>query len=172
MGLYMKDGPWRDFTEEKVRAFLKSKGLLYGYAVGGKTKGTLFYILAGGKWRLEKNVCVRPHTQNTRTLFGLSGAVGFSDRFASLQPIDKLDPCVNNIRQIEGATVQWALATQQSTNAIPSWNDIRPYLLLPGTNELRCPLGGVYKLAPACVHPTCSLAEHAKLCDEEYTFAR
>jgi hypothetical protein len=168
---YESVGPWRDFTEEKTRAFLQSNGLLYGYAVGGKTKGALFYVLADGKSRLDLGVCVRPFTQNIRTRHGSSEAIEpISARFASLQPVDKLDPCLNNIRQIEGAAVQWALATEQSTNGVPEWSDIRPYLGLTGTNELRCPLGGVYKLAPACGHPTCSLAEHVKLCDEEYTF--
>ncbi len=61
--------------------------------------------------------------------------------------------CVNNLRQLDGAKQMWALESQKTSNDVPAWSDVRPYLK-PG---LCCPQGGVYVLGRAGEPPRCSL---------------
>ncbi len=65
--------------------------------------------------------------------------------------------CVNHLRNIDAAEQAWALEHNKSTNDMPSWSDLQPYLK---TNELRCPGGGKYNLALVGQVPSCSLPEH------------
>ncbi|MCX6925457.1 MAG: hypothetical protein NT154_19950 [Verrucomicrobia bacterium] len=83
---------------------------------------------------------------------------------ASLLPdgshrISPLNACLNNQRQIDGATCQWAADKHRGTNDVPSWEDIRPYLQRSG-KILKCPLGGAYALGSAGKPPTCSYPGH------------
>jgi hypothetical protein len=48
--------------------------------------------------------------------------------------------CVNNLRQLDGAKIQWALENHKTTNDIPTFADVAPYMKLP----LMCPQGGTY----------------------------
>ena len=67
--------------------------------------------------------------------------------------------CINNLRQIDGAMQQWALENGKTANAIPSLQDITPYLMnrvLPA-----CPAGGRYTLNSLSAGPTCSIPGHA-----------
>ena len=66
--------------------------------------------------------------------------------------------CINNLRQIDGAMQQWALENGKTANAIPSLQDITPYLMnrvLPA-----CPAGGRYTLNSLSAGPTCSIPGH------------
>ena len=36
--------------------------------------------------------------------------------------------CINNLRQIDGATQQWVLENNLTTNDIPTWDAVKPYL--------------------------------------------
>ncbi len=36
--------------------------------------------------------------------------------------------CINNLRQLDGATQQWALENNQTANDVPTWNAVKPYL--------------------------------------------
>ena len=67
--------------------------------------------------------------------------------------------CVNNLRQIDGATSQWATEHHKDTNAVPTWEDLHPYL----RQALTCPAGGNYTLGPAGGLPACSVPAHEKL---------
>lgn len=67
--------------------------------------------------------------------------------------------CINNLRQIDGAKQQWALENKKSAEAIPTAQDIAPYL----SNNLTipvCPGGGAYNLGNLESDPTCSIAGH------------
>jgi hypothetical protein len=69
------------------------------------------------------------------------------------------NPCINNLRQIDGAKQQWALENQKTAEAIPTVQDITPYLrggVLPA-----CPQAGVYTINAVNALPTCSIAGHA-----------
>jgi hypothetical protein len=64
--------------------------------------------------------------------------------------------CINNLRQIDGATQTWVIEKQKDTNAVPAWNDILPYLKSPP----KCPSGGTYTLGSVSRMPTCSIRKH------------
>ena len=64
--------------------------------------------------------------------------------------------CVNHLRQIGGAKEQWAVDNRKTTNDIPSWDDIKPYLW--HEEVPRCPDGGTYILGRVGDPPRCSLA--------------
>lgn len=48
--------------------------------------------------------------------------------------------CMNNMRQIESAKTQWAMANEQTIGALATWGDVLPYLRFTP----RCPAGGTY----------------------------
>jgi hypothetical protein len=62
-------------------------------------------------------------------------------------------PCINNLRQIEAAKDEWRLEKSKTTNDVPTWDDIRPYL----AHELHCPANGVYTIGRVGDPPTCSI---------------
>jgi hypothetical protein len=66
--------------------------------------------------------------------------------------------CLNNLRLIEAAKQQWALENSKTTNDIPTWDDIRPYLGRFQSNSIPvCPKGGTYTLGRVGNLPTCSV---------------
>ena len=69
--------------------------------------------------------------------------------------------CINNLRQIEGATQQWALEYKQAYNAPVGYSDVSQYL----RNKVTCPSGGVsgtfascYQLTLVSERPTCIIS--------------
>src|SRR4051794_2470753 len=54
--------------------------------------------------------------------------------------------CANNLNQIERAKKEWARAKQKTVNDIPTWDDLRPYIIqiLPMDALPTCPSGGGY----------------------------
>lgn len=76
-----------------------------------------------------------------------------------VQQIDLLNACINNLRQIDAAKQQWALENQKTADAVPTAQDITPYVkdqVIP-----TCPAAGKYTLNAVGVVPTCSVAGHA-----------
>ncbi|HZL12701.1 MAG TPA: hypothetical protein VFC85_01025 [Verrucomicrobiae bacterium] len=70
--------------------------------------------------------------------------------------------CINNLRQIDAAKNQWALENNKTAGAIPTAQDIAPYLKLDANGNIPgCPSGGVYTLGAVGVLPTCSIPGHA-----------
>jgi prepilin-type N-terminal cleavage/methylation domain-containing protein len=61
--------------------------------------------------------------------------------FLKARATSQMNTCINNLRQIDGAKQQWATETGRTATALPTSEDIRPYLNRePGTLEgLRCP---------------------------------
>lgn len=70
--------------------------------------------------------------------------------------VSPLNSCINNLRQIDGSTETWAMENHKDTNAIPTWNDILPYMKC----RPRCSSGGTYTLGSASRMPTCSISQH------------
>ena len=64
--------------------------------------------------------------------------------------------CINILRQIDGAKLQWAMENHKLTNDVPSWQDIQPYLHTP----VSCPQGGTYTLGRVADLPACSILAH------------
>jgi hypothetical protein len=71
------------------------------------------------------------------------------------------DSCINRLRQIDGAKVQWALTNHKLTNDAPTWDDLRSSFIrthLP----LECPDGGVYTIGRVGELPSCSIRRHTE----------
>lgn len=71
--------------------------------------------------------------------------------------IASVNSCINNLRQIDAAEQQWALEHHKTTNDIPTWDDVLPYLGQARPSVPVCPQGGTYTLARLDEFPKCSL---------------
>ncbi len=72
--------------------------------------------------------------------------------------VSPLNACINNLRQIDAAKQQWALENSKTGSAVPTAQDLLPYLedgLFPV-----CPSGGTYTINAVNVPPTCSIPGH------------
>ena len=67
--------------------------------------------------------------------------------------------CINNLRQIDAAKQQWALENNKPETAVPTAQDLMPYLA-DGVFPV-CPSGGTYTINAVGVPPTCSVPGHA-----------
>lgn len=63
-----------------------------------------------------------------------------------------MNGCVNNLRQLDGAKEQWRLENHKTTNDVPSWENLLPYL----RQKPSCPQGGTYILGRVGEPPRCS----------------
>jgi general secretion pathway protein G len=75
------------------------------------------------------------------------------------QKTAKKTTCINNLKTIEGAKVQWALENKKGDQDVPSDAD------LFGADKViskkpDCPSGGTYDLKAVAEKPTCSVPEH------------
>ena len=76
----------------------------------------------------------------------------------SSSAVAQLNTCINNLREIDAAKQQWALENDKTADAIPSAQDLWPYLsnlVFPV-----CPSGGTYTINAVGVPPTCSVPGH------------
>jgi hypothetical protein len=73
--------------------------------------------------------------------------------FVKARSTSASNACVNNLRQIDSATQQWALELGKTTNDVPTWNDVRSYM----GREVHCPAGGTYTLGRRDQPPKCSI---------------
>ncbi len=69
--------------------------------------------------------------------------------------------CANTLRILEGAKEQWAMEEHASTNAVPTWDDLRNYLKR-AVWPPPCPNGGQYTLGPVSELPSCSIPDHTR----------
>jgi hypothetical protein len=65
--------------------------------------------------------------------------------------------CINNLRIIQGAKKQWAADTAQADSAMPTAEQIAPYLPSPFPV---CPADGLYDFKTVRDFPTCSITNH------------
>jgi hypothetical protein len=71
-----------------------------------------------------------------------------------------LAPCVNNLRIFDSAKQQWMLERGKTTNDVPTWEDVRPYLPDRWSNSVPvCPTGGTYTLGRVGEPAKCSLGD-------------
>lgn len=66
--------------------------------------------------------------------------------------------CVNNLRQIDAAKLQWAREKQKQPTDIPTESDLAPYL--KDGHMPKCPAGGDYKIDAAGEKASCSISTH------------
>ena len=60
-------------------------------------------------------------------IIGLLAAIAIPS-FVRARTTSQKNACINNLRQIDGAKEQWALETNQASNATPVANDVATYL--------------------------------------------
>jgi hypothetical protein len=78
--------------------------------------------------------------------------------FIKAHAVSASNPCVNNLRQFDGAKNEWALETGKTNGMICTAEDIKPYVQLNAQGKLpRCPSGGKYNFGKVGEPPTCSL---------------
>ena len=75
--------------------------------------------------------------------------------WAKYRDLARVGTCVENLRQLHGAKVQWALEFHKGNDDIPSPEDLAPFLRAKALPE--CPGGGAYTLRRASKYPVCSL---------------
>jgi prepilin-type N-terminal cleavage/methylation domain-containing protein len=88
-------------------------------------------------------------------IIGLLAAIAIPN-FVRARTQSQKNACINNLRQIDGATQTWALENKQAANASVTFSDIVSYL----KNEVTCPSGGTafsdsYSLNGVTNKPTC-----------------
>ena len=77
--------------------------------------------------------------------------------------------CINNLRVIDAAKNEWALINHKTTNDMPTWEEIKPFVhdeerakpylkLTLESNFPKCPSGGTYTIGKVGEPPICSLS--------------
>ncbi|MBA4150559.1 MAG: DUF4190 domain-containing protein [Verrucomicrobia bacterium] len=79
--------------------------------------------------------------------------------FVKARSTASVNSCINNLRQLDGATAQWAIENKKPEGSLVTASDINDYLK-NGTESLKCPQGGEYTIGPVGEDPTCSVEGH------------
>ena len=74
-----------------------------------------------------------------------------------------ISTCVNNLRQINSAKVQWAFDQKKGSTDTPLMSDLLGYFL--GGGEPHCPSGGVYTVNDISDPAVCSYAVYGHTLD-------
>ncbi len=92
-------------------------------------------------------------------IIGLLAAIAIPN-FVRARQQSQTNACINNLRQIDGATQQWALEQKQAAGATATYAQISPYL----KNSVTCPSAGAnatfvasYTLATVSEPPVCNI---------------
>ena len=88
-------------------------------------------------------------------IIGLLAAIAIPN-FVRARTQSQKNACINNLRQIDGASQTWALETKQAPDATVTYAAISPYL----KNAVICPAGGTafsdsYTINGVTNTPTC-----------------
>ena len=91
-------------------------------------------------------------------IIGLLAAIAIPN-FVSARQNAQARACINNLRQIDGAAMQFALEQRKKTgDAIQFPSDLTPYIKLTAAGSLPpCPAGGNYSDNTVGNPPACSL---------------
>jgi hypothetical protein len=79
--------------------------------------------------------------------------------FMRARDIAQRNQCINNLRQIDAAKQEWALEREKQQDAVPTWNELSPFLKT-NYQALVCPKGGTYTIGAVKDLPTCSVPGH------------
>jgi prepilin-type N-terminal cleavage/methylation domain-containing protein len=88
-------------------------------------------------------------------IIGLLAAIAIPN-FIKARTTSQKNVCINNLRQIDGATQQWAMELRKGASAAVTETDVTPYL----KRSVVCPSGGTtfadsYSLTIVSAQPTC-----------------
>ncbi len=89
---------------------------------------------------------------------GILSAIAIPN-FIKARSTAQQNACINNLRQLDGAAQQWALENKKGETAVPTRNDLLPYL--HNHQFPVCPAGGQYTLNRVSSVPECSMPGHS-----------
>ena len=90
-------------------------------------------------------------------IIGLLAAIAIPN-FVKARATSQQNACINNLRQIDAASNQFALEQKKSTgDAITYPGDLTPYIKLNAASSIPpCPANGTYAVATVGAAPTCT----------------
>jgi len=91
-------------------------------------------------------------------IIGMLAAIAIPN-FVKARSTAQMNMCISNLRQIEGAKEQWALANKKEPTDTPTAQELDTYLHKSFTT-LKCPAAGVYTINAVGEKPTCSIPQH------------
>lgn len=94
-------------------------------------------------------------------VIAICGAGFLLGRYIPSRRISPVDACVENLRVLNAATIEWAAAKHKTPSDNPDWESLCPYLVHYNKSHYACPAGGVYSLGGVDKPPTCSHPGHA-----------
>ena len=93
-------------------------------------------------------------------IIGLLAAIAIPN-FVKARNTAQTNACINNLRQIESATQQWAIENKKTGTDLVTQADIQPYIGRTATGDWpKCPAGGVYNVSTVDSRPTCNIENH------------
>ena len=88
-------------------------------------------------------------------IIGLLAAIAIPS-FVKARATSQQNACINNLRQIDSAKEQWALAEKKTNNDLIDTVGADEYI--KGDTTPSCPAGGVYTYGVVGTNPVCDLA--------------
>jgi prepilin-type N-terminal cleavage/methylation domain-containing protein len=91
-------------------------------------------------------------------IIGLLAAIAIPN-FVKARATSQADACINNLRQLDSASNQWAMENNKKNNDHINYpDDLTPYIKLNANHSLPgCPANGNYICNLVGIPPTCSL---------------
>ena len=90
-------------------------------------------------------------------IIGLLAAIAVPN-FVQARTTSRINACINNMRLIEAAKEQWALATNAGDTDTPAEGDITPYM--KGGAMPVCPASGTYSINALGTNADCDATDH------------
>lgn len=90
-------------------------------------------------------------------IIGLLAAIAIPS-FIKARSESQKNACINNLRQIDAAKEQWALANKKVQGDAIVQDDVNDYI--KGDKTPTCPASGTYTYGAVGTDPTCTVALH------------
>jgi competence protein ComGC len=87
---------------------------------------------------------------------GMLAAIAIPN-FVKARTTAQQNACINNLRMIDAAKMQWSLEKNKKDGDVPTQEDLLPYV---GPKWPTCPAGGTYTIGAIGQKPTCSIPSH------------
>jgi prepilin-type N-terminal cleavage/methylation domain-containing protein len=112
-------------------------------------------MYSGGRW-LKSRGFTLVEIMIVVLIIGILLAIAVPS-FMNARERSRTNACRSNLRQIQAAKEQWAMANRQGATATPTWTNLVPQFLQQQPN---CPSGGTYTIGNMSTNPTCSVTGH------------
>src|SRR5712664_3971854 len=91
-------------------------------------------------------------------IIGLLASIAVPN-FVRARTISQQNACINNLRQIDGASQTWALENKKTSGDPYTLSVIKPYIKMDNAGNIpACPAGGTYAAGTAVSNaPTCTI---------------